>query len=94
MGAIATRSAQCAVGQRQTDQAAGNAKDQTLEEQLRRDSSPARAQGRANGQLLTAPFDPHQQQIGNVGASDHQNQDDRAHQNPQHIAHIPDDVLL
>ena len=86
--------AQRAVGQCQADQAARNPKHDALEEQLRRDSSPARAQRGANRQLLPASFDAHQQQVGDVRAGHQQNQDDRAHQHPQHVAHIPDHVLL
>ena len=86
--------AQCTVGQCQPDQAARNSEDEALQEQLGRDASPASTQGRTNGQFLTTPFDPDQQQIGNVCASDQQNQNDRAHQNPQDIAYVTDNVLL
>ena len=58
------------------------------------DAPPARAQSGANRQLLAAAFDANQQQVGNVGAGDQQNQDDRSHQHPQHFAYIPDHILL
>ena len=86
--------AQCTISQCQPDQAAGNAEDEALQEQLGGDASPAGTQSRANRQLLTAPFNPDQQQIGNVCASDQQNQDDGAHQNPQDVAHVTNNVLL
>ena len=85
---------QRSIGERQSEQASHQAENRALEHQFPCNAFPSRAQSPANGQFLAASFDAHKQQVRHVRTSDQQNHGDRAHQNPQNVAHITDDVLL
>ena len=65
-----------------------------FEQQPHGDVGTPRAKSRADRQFLTAPFNPHQQQIGDVGACNQQHHHNRTHQDPKHISYIADDILF
>jgi len=88
------KSPQSAVGQPQANGCAGNAEDETLKEQLRRRSTPRRAERGTNGELLAAALHTHQQEIGHVRTRHHENQRDGAHENPKNLSDVADNVLL
>ena len=48
----------------------------------------------AQSKFVLPPFGPHQQQIGDVGASDEQNHSDAAHKHPKEQTDIADNLLL
>ncbi len=86
--------AQCAIGERETEESTHGSEDDAFEEEVRRDALPSRTESRADRQLLAPSFDAHQQQVCDVGAGHQQHHGDGAHQDPQHVADVADDVLL
>ena len=56
--------------------------------QPHRDVGASGAESRTNGQFLSAAFNPHQQQIGDVGAGNQQHHHNRSHEDPENISYI------
>ena len=88
------KNAQSGVGETQTDGAAQQSENDTFEQKIGSDASAAGTQGGAHGQFLTAALDADEQQIGDIGAGDQKDHTNRAHENPEHAAHVADDVAL
>ena len=94
MGAIATSDAQRAKCEGKGDGAAGDAEDKTFDEQAGGDFASPRAKRGTDGDLLAAAFGADQEEVGNVGAGDKQDNDDGAHEDPQHVADVADHVAF
>jgi hypothetical protein len=78
----------------EAERAADEAEHQALMQQFARDAPPARPERGPSGELLLAALDPHEQQVRNVGARNEQDDPDRAHEHPEHIADVADHALL
>ena len=78
----------------ESDYAAGDSQNRTFEKQPQRDVSAPGAESRTDRQFLSAAFNPHQQQVGNVGACNQQHHNNRTHQDPKDISYIADDILF
>ncbi len=79
---------------RQSDHAARNSENRTLKQKAHRDVGASGAKSRTNGQFLTAAFNPHEQQIGDVGAGNQQYHHNRSHEDPENIAYIANYISL
>src|SRR6266853_6997477 len=93
-GSDGCKNAQRGVSETQSDGAAEQSQNDAFEQEIRSDACAAGAQSASHGELLAAPFDTDQQQIGDVGASDQEDHADRTHQNPEDAADITDDIAL
>ena len=76
----------------QSQRAAQQREREAFDKQMTRDVTPARAQRRAQRELLPSSLRSHQQQIGNVRAGDHQDDADGSHQQPEHRSDVADDI--
>ncbi len=65
---------------------------QTLQQELTGDLATAGPQGCANRHLLLTPLGPHEEEVGHVGAGDHQDDPSRAQEEPQNAPDVTDVV--
>src|SRR5260370_42105805 len=86
--------AQCGIGEAQSDGAAEQSENDTLDQEVSSDTRTARSQGSTNSEFLTAAFDADEQQIGNIGAGDQKDHADGTHEDPEDAADVADDVAL
>ena len=77
----------------QTDEPAERGEHNTLGQQLPNDTRPARAERRAQRDLLPAHGSAREQKIGHVRIRDQEDADDRAEQNIERGPHVADQVL-
>ncbi len=70
-GPIETRRSESRVREPDRQGASQQGEREAFDEQVTRDVTPARAQGRAHRELMTSALGPHEQQVGDVGARDH-----------------------
>ena len=78
----------------QADDAAHEPEQHALEEQAASDRASRGAQRGANRELVPADLGSHELKIRDVGASDQEQHADGAHEHPQHVVQIADDVVL
>ena len=81
-------------GDTQSENRATERQQDALEQEAARDAHPARADRRANRQLLMTPFRSDEHQVRHIRARNQQHDGDRPHQNPQQLAHVAHGVLL
>ena len=79
---------QAAPGEKHAEDPAEHGERERFRDQLADDPSPARAKSRANGDFGPARCRAGQQQTGHVGASDQQDERDRALQDQERVAQI------
>src|ERR1700722_13506325 len=81
-----------APGQGEPETAAKNADESAFEEEVARDAAAAGAERGADGEFLMTAFGANEHQVGNVGACDEEHNADAAHQDPEELAHVADDI--
>ena len=81
-------------GHHEAERPAGQREQPALGQELPDHRPAARAQRGAERELALPDRRPHQQQVGDVGAGDHQHETDRAEQDQQRGPGMLDDVLL
>ena len=72
--------------------APGERQHHTLGEQRARAMPAARAERRADGQLLVPALRADEREVGHVGAGDEQDDGCRPEQRPEHLADVADDI--
>ena len=78
----------------EADEASHSSQGEAFSDELACGAAPACAESGADGEFLASAFHADQQQVSNIGAGDEQNEADGAHQHPEHIADVADDVPL
>ena len=86
--------AQPAEGKSQSDDAAEHRQADAFEQHLARNAARPCPERGTNRQLLLPRLGSDQQQVRDVGAGDEQHQGDRAHQHPQHLLDVTDEIVL
>ena len=81
-------------GQQDTGDASREREDETLREQLPRDASATRAQGRADRQLGLSRGRASKGEAGHVHAGNEQNESDRAKQNEERTPYGTDELFM
>src|SRR5260370_36821 len=88
-GSEGSKNTEGGISEAQADGASEQPEKDALKQEIRSDAATARAKSGAHGQLLTAAFYTHEQQIGDVGTRDQKDHADRTHQNPEDPADLP-----
>src|SRR5581483_6187677 len=77
----------------ETRDAAEQEQQKNLDQQRSHEARPLRSQSQANRHLTTARAGPGEQQIGDVDATDQEDQSDRAEQEYERLVHAGDDAF-
>ena len=80
-------------GEPEAAETAEEAEREALGQQFGGQPPPARAERRADGQLLLSPLGAHEEEVGDVGAGDEQHDADGAEEDPEHRADVADEVV-
>ncbi len=84
--------AQSGVSKTQSERAAEETESNAFQEKFAGDAVRAGAESGANGEFLAAAFDADEEKVGDVRASDEQDEADGAHEHPERAANVADDV--
>ncbi len=86
--------AQRAVCEGQAEDAASHSEHEALEHQLARNLGAARTERGPNRQLLLSTLGANEQQVRDIRARDEQDDCERAHEDPEHLADVADELVF